>query len=73
MELTTEENELDRLNTIRKAADARVIRAENELAEAQRDAELWRAKYRRQALWIRADELRRELARVENEAGNISV
>lgn len=42
-----------------------------DVAAAERQLNVARARYRRKALWLRADELRRELARVENEAANI--
>lgn len=69
----TPESELDRLYAAR-------TEAERKLGQAQREAKKWEQEsdrlallYRRQALWLRADELRRELAAVENEAANITL
>jgi len=48
-------------------------RLERETALAQRDWQRAVLIRKRAEIWKRADELRRELAEVENEAGNISM
>lgn len=64
-------NELDNLFADKRRAEQRVAAAATELKLANAELARCAARYKRQALWIRADELRKELARVENQAANI--
>ena len=64
-------NQLDEYDKARRAAAHRVTQLTSELERAQTENQRLQALYRRCALWIKADELRKELARVEAEAENI--
>lgn len=66
-------DELDRLFAAKRSADELLVRAKRELKECQTNALRAESFYKRQALWIRADELRRELAKVEAEAASIGM
>lgn len=63
--------ELQALFNARRDAEARVRRAESELTMARTEAERATLRYKRQTLWIQADEMRKNLAKVENEAASI--
>jgi hypothetical protein len=66
-------NTLDKMRAEHARACRDLHAARIALRLAERDERIARLRYDRQALWIRADELRKELARVENEAAAIRV
>ena len=63
--------ELELLRDDHAMACRRLAAAKTELTLAMGEESRARARYTRKALWIKADKLRDELARVENEAANI--
>jgi hypothetical protein len=71
-----EEHAKNRLDNMR-ADHARAVRAleqaEDELSMAQAEEKRTYALYQRQALWMKADELRQELSQVLNEASGITI
>ena len=69
----TAADELDELFDQVRRADADLHRAESYVERAARASTVAHLRYKRKALWIRADELRHELAEVENEALSIQV
>ena len=64
---------LQRLNRERVAAVNKLTAAEAAVETANVEYIRAEARYKRQALWIRADELRSTLAEVENEVANIHI
>lgn len=70
---STHTDNLQRLFDVRREAERRLKAAQTELKLAEAAAEVANLRYRRQALWLRADELRNALERVEAEAANIQI
>lgn len=64
-------DELDRLYALLKDSRMREARAYSDYAALKRAREIHEKRYQRQALWIKADELRKQLANTEAAAAAI--
>lgn len=69
----TQAAQLDELRAAASKANVRVLRLTRDLADAKKEAELATKRYRRQALWLRASELRKQAAQAEADAAAIKL